>query len=224
MSVEKTKAALLCLSLIMAMILSYFYLDRPLALFFWDYAAASPDAVQVFRNITELGRSHFYLVPSGVLALIALAMLRFGAFHKIEKNLKNLAAQAGFLFLCMGSAGLTINFLKILLGRARPKLLQAADQYGFLGWQFNADLWSFPSGHANTVIVLALALSLFFPRYRILFFVYGILIALSRVIVNAHYFSDILAGGLVAIVFFFLWRLIFIKRGWLPAKPAPLQN
>jgi membrane-associated phospholipid phosphatase len=46
----------------------------------------------------------------------------------------------------------------------------------------------------------ALTLSLIFPRYRPGFFVAAILIAASRVVLDKHYLSDIVAGSMLGIV------------------------
>lgn len=51
--------------------------------------------------------------------------------------------------------------------------------------------------HANTAMVLAFALGYLWPRGRALLLLAGFMLALSRVVVTAHYLSDALAGGLL---------------------------
>ena len=53
-----------------------------------------------------------------------------------------------FVFVSIAASGLTVNLLKIVFGRARPKLLLGSDDYVFGLFGFQADYWSFPSGHA----------------------------------------------------------------------------
>jgi undecaprenyl-diphosphatase len=54
-----------------------------------------------------------------------------------------------------------------------------------------------PSGHATTAFAAAIAIGAVWPRVRPLLWLYAIVIALSRVIISAHYTSDVIAGALV---------------------------
>jgi membrane-associated phospholipid phosphatase len=58
---------------------------------------------------------------------------------------------------------------------------------------------SFPSGHATTAFALATALTLLWPRYAGLYVVLALAIGASRVLANAHWLSDVLAGGFVGV-------------------------
>ena len=58
----------------------------------------------------------------------------------------------------------------------------------------------FPSGHATTILSVAFGLSILFPRYRLLFVILGFFIALSRVLLGYHYFSDVLAASYLTLL------------------------
>ena len=79
---------------------------------------------------------------------------------------------------------------------------------------------SFPSGHATTICSLALALSLLYPRLRWIWIVIALLVSMSRVVIGAHYVSDVIMGAYVGIfTAFLLWKKpLFIKsiKGGLP--------
>ena len=60
--------------------------------------------------------------------------------------------------------------------------------------------YSFPSNHALNIFCAAMFLGCFFPRYRIAFFVFAFLVAISRVYNGVHYPSDIFFGGLLGIL------------------------
>lgn len=55
--------------------------------------------------------------------------------------------------------------------------------------------WSFPSNHAANNMALAVILSAFFPRFRLGFLLWALLIAWSRVYVGVHYPGDVVAGA-----------------------------
>lgn len=162
--------------------------------------------MQVFRLITDLGRSHLYLMPAGLGALLfAILASRVGDPRK-RQALASLALACGFVFVAVASTGLLTTALKYLIGRPRPKLL---DQEGTLGLSplgLDADFASFPSGHANTAVAIALCLILLWPRYWVPLTGFAIVIGFSRVAVGAHYPSDVIAGGYLAIVTTAAWR------------------
>lgn len=59
---------------------------------------------------------------------------------------------------------------------------------------------SFPSGHATVFFALAMAIYLYDKKIGIVFFVFAVLIAVSRVIVGVHYPIDIFIGAIIGIV------------------------
>jgi membrane-associated phospholipid phosphatase len=104
-----------------------------------------------------------------------------------------------FLFAAVAASGLTVDVLKIVFGRTRPRLLFSAGSYGFdwLGWR--ADYWSFPSGHAATAAALVVALWWLWPRHILFYLALGGMIAASRVITCVHYLSDTVMGAAIAV-------------------------
>jgi membrane-associated phospholipid phosphatase len=52
-----------------------------------------------------------------------------------------------------------------------------------------------PSGHSATAFSLAFCLSKLYPRGRVLWFSFALLLASSRIMVDAHYLSDVFAGA-----------------------------
>ena len=73
---------------------------------------------------------------------------------------------------------------------------------------------SFPSGHATTIWACGVALAILFPRWRLLWYALAILVSMSRVIIGAHYLSDVLAGAYVAVMtVLVLARLRYFRLG-----------
>lgn len=61
------------------------------------------------------------------------------------------------------------------------------------------DKYSFPSGHTSAAFLFATLMSIFFPFLQLYFFVFAILVGLSRIILNLHYPTDVLIGSQIGI-------------------------
>jgi len=61
---------------------------------------------------------------------------------------------------------------------------------------------SFPSGHSSTIFIVCFILVSVVPKLRYFFYFLASVVALSRVIVGAHFFTDIVAGAILALILF----------------------
>jgi lipid A 4'-phosphatase len=213
-----------------AVLLSMAYLDRPLAGFFHR---RGPDFHRLFDLASYLGLGGPYLA---VFAL-AFAALYWGgslprfAFH--ARAMRARAAVPGFLFAAVAVSGIAVDLLKVLFGRARPKLLFSEHLYGFTGLAFRADHWSFPSGHTVTIAALMTALWYLWPRHLLFYILVAAIVAASRIAVDQHYLSDVAAGAFIGVATVHATAWGFARAGidlaaalrgetaWGPA-PAPL--
>src|SRR5262249_40398676 len=118
-----------------------------------------------------------------------------------------------YVFVMLATPGLAADLLKCLFGRLRPKLLFADDRYGFTGLAFHADRWSFPSGHTVNAVAVAIALCTIWPRLLPLGIVFATLVALSRIIISAHYVGDVVGGVYVAVVVTYYVDAVFRRSG-----------
>jgi undecaprenyl-diphosphatase len=82
----------------------------------------------------------------------------------------------------------------------------------FSPFKWTADYAGLPSGHATTAFAVLVAFGTLWPRGRTLLWIYALLIAASRVVVTAHYPSDVLAGAVVGVVGALLVRRYFAMR------------
>lgn len=86
-----------------------------------------------------------------------------------------------------------VQVLKKTVRRPRPE-----GEWGELTRR--VDPLSFPSGHsARGGVMTGLALALGPPWFRIAAPIWGVTVALSRVVVGVHYLSDVIAGFLVGL-------------------------
>lgn len=171
---------------------------------FWH--AADPDLIAVFAFLTMTGDSKYSLLPTALGGLFLLLLASIFADSRNARPCLRLALSLLFVFAAVALSGLAVNVLKILFGRARPDLLLEAGLYGFYPPGFDADFKSYPSGHANTVFALGLALGFLMPRWRWPLLALCGPLALSRVVVHAHYLSDVIGGAAVAVLTTFWLR------------------
>lgn len=181
---------------VVLVVISYYYLDRPIAAYCHTLNQRITD---IFQWITMLGLSTGYLICSFILFLL----------FRFYKRRQDFAKRSLFLFLSIALSGIIAIIVKNILARFRPKMFFDENLFGFdffrIGYEYN----SFPSGHAVTVFALATALSLIFSKYRFWFFCYALMVSISRVIINAHYFGDVIAGAYVGVLTVFLLSSFF---------------
>lgn len=111
---------------------------------------------------------------------------------------------------------LACNALKLLIGRPRPKFddpgtfLFPTGQYQLtikgepvirhaweVGSGISSDLWSMPSSHTAAAVALAVFLSTVYPRLRPMCVGLAVIVGLARVLLGAHYMSDVLGGATI---------------------------
>lgn len=101
--------------------------------------------------------------------------------------------------------GLFYLFLKWAVGRRRPVIIDAPFQFhpfahGLMGFIHAERGLSFPSGHATLAFATATCLAAVMPRGAIVFFLVAIAVGAERVLENAHYVSDVVAGAGLGII------------------------
>ncbi|HLA21572.1 MAG TPA: hypothetical protein VJZ74_08945, partial [Pseudolabrys sp.] len=85
--------------------------------------------VWLFDEITDFGKSGWFLWPLGILFL-GLAALP-GLSRMSQRVLAAVMVRVGFLFVAIGAPGLFVAIVKRLIGRARPLVTGAVDPFAF---------------------------------------------------------------------------------------------
>jgi membrane-associated phospholipid phosphatase len=164
-----------------------------------------------FDQITDFGLSGWFLWPLG-LVFLALAALPATLTRFSQAVLAAVMVRVGFLFLAIGVPGLFVTTVKRMIGRARPLATGHVDPFAFAPFIWRADYASLPSGHATTAFSVLVAFGTLWPRARTALLLYALAIAASRVMVMAHYPSDVLAGAVVGTVGALMVRRYFALR------------
>lgn len=200
-----------------AVILSILLLDGPVG------ANHVPPVIRrVGRMLTDFGTSGWIIIVSAFLFFEGLAALRIVKSLRTRIQALQMCWIGAYLLTSIALSGVLANLLKRAIGRARP---QYFDDYGivsFSPFSGHSGFESFPSGHATTIGAFFAALSLLFPRYRIVFLACALWLGMTRVMVRAHYPSDVIAGlalggwfSLMIAIMFSRYGVLFkLAEGW----------
>lgn len=160
-----------------------FFIDHEIALF----GASLPWVVHdLAKVLTEFGEGQWIIVPSVVLFVYGWRTGR-----------DNLARWAFLLGVTVAVSGGIANALKIVFGRWRPAAFISGDLTGFEWFEKGWVKASFPSGHATTAAAASLVLAIWFPRLRWPIMIVGVAVAATRIVLEAHYLTDVIAGWML---------------------------
>ncbi len=194
-----------CLGLIT---LSFLYLDQPIA-YYYHHLAQERD-LYLLEWLTQLGLGGLYLISLFLLAI----------FFRYIYRKKLWEVRTWFLWLSVVLASVICFMLKVFLGRARPELLFSGHLYGFYGFHKHAPFWSFPSGHTTTIMAFVFGLSALFPRYCYLYIFAGLALAATRIMLTAHFLSDVLVATYLALLEVGLLFWWFQQKKWLSVEKS----
>jgi membrane-associated phospholipid phosphatase len=165
--------------------------------------------VDAFNEVTDYGRSSWTLWPCGLLVLATAAATMGATTRMSQQVLAAIAVRLGFVFFAVGVPGLLVSVGKRWIGRARPS---EAGAFSYHPFSWVPDYASFPSGHSAAAFSALVAIGALFPRARTALWIYAVAIAVSRVVIDAHYPSDVIVGAMVGAFGAILVREWFAAR------------
>ena len=197
-----------------AVIVSYVWLDRPIATFVHGQDIRSYHALLEF-----LASFPDPLIP---LAVVALVILGLQALAR-----RPLSAWQVTGFLCSVSVLLAEAIkdqLKFLFGRTWPEAWGPHDPafietgaYGFNWLHAGGAYQSFPSGHMGATCAVVSVLWVWYPQWRAVWALGALGIAAALVGGNYHFLSDVIAGAFVGSSTG--WMTTLIWKAWLLRRP-----
>jgi undecaprenyl-diphosphatase len=158
----------------------FFYLDKKIVLILKETTFYCKE-FEVFKEIFSKIVETFHKIFLFLLIMFSLYLYLF----------KNKKLGKG-LILSMIIASI-FSQIKFLIGRARPKITY--DTLLFVGPNLTYNYASFPSGHVFFLFVMSKILSSEYPKGKGFFYGLAILVAFQRVLVFAHFPSDVIGGA-----------------------------
>lgn len=180
-----------------------FVLDESAA--YWADQQTNATFIKLMEIASVIGSSEMILLATVIIGLVLL----------VQRNWQHF-----FFFFVLSVGGVIVNLaLKMLVRRARP-----GDELSFIevfGFNLELQSYSFPSGHTMraTILFLFLIYIAFYFGKRlamqlVAYVIYVLLIiavALSRVMLEAHFMTDILGALVVSIAWFFFCAYFFYR-------------
>ncbi len=165
---------------------------------------------EFFVEITRLGNSLWYFS----IAIIGFIFFYFNKKFKIIE-IKSADKIINFFitsFFYILAVGLVTQIGKHVIGRSRPNYTNLDQGSEFNFFTLNSNFHSFPSGHSSTIFIVCFIVAVTFPKLKYFFYFLSSIIALSRVVVGAHFFTDIIAGALLALIMFKILNYLLEKN------------
>ena len=165
-------------------LIAAFLLDQATAN--WITMHSSPELKRVMRIVSRVGDWPAHAIAGAIGFAIAFVM---GSKVWMRIFLAMLIALA--------LAGVTTRAIKIATGRARPSV---KTEVQWNGPQFRSKFHAFPSGHTASSTAFFVALFLARKKIGAPLLLIPVLIAISRLIVGAHYLSDVTFAAILGVI------------------------
>ncbi len=192
-------------------VIALFYAFADPAYIRWNQAGGV-DRDGIFGRTTDIGKSNWFLYLTGTM-LLAMSLHNFNHLDRSQKvHWNDLFWKLYFAFTSVAFSGLLAILFKNIFGRARPQFYDGPEIWFASPWTDTYLFASFPSGHSTTVGTFAAILFLFSRRIGYLFIPFALWLGASRMVVGAHFPSDVAAGLSLGVVFTWLYARSFAKK------------
>lgn len=179
----------------------------------------------LFGDVKKRNSTFFYALFALISVVCCILSLYF-ALRVPKKTMQTLKPFAIFLLLAVLCTAITTELTKNVVGRIRYRdLAKNGGEDAYTKWfiinGFGTGNKSFPSGHTSAAASLMSLMALpdvmrNLKKYEIDLFalgaIYTLLVGLSRMIVGAHYLSDIIVGALIGFCSLVLFRRLYLDK------------
>jgi membrane-associated phospholipid phosphatase len=181
------------------------------------------NSVRYIYEFSETGFPRWALAISAFGGLLLFGAAVYSLFKFKPEQFMKWRKQGLILLILVIMEILVVNVLKIIWARPRMRSITSIEQfkhwYEINGPMNSKEFKSFPSGHTANAFVM-LAYTLFIPKDRkvlmrnftIFAIFWGVSTAFSRVILGAHFLSDVFVGGYITILLFYVLSSIVLKN------------
>lgn len=201
------------------------FLNFDLSVFEWVQSIQNPVLNMIFKIITTLGDDGILFILLGLIFLITkkfrkvgLAMLVALLVMEVGNNLilKELFARPRPFFVFSPDAiPADHKYFEVLYEKCvenvknLPELAaEWVDTYRFPDIVHMPSSWSFPSGHTSSAFAAMVAALWYNKKIGIPGTIFAFLMGFSRIYVEVHYCTDVIAGAIVGVVYALIGVLI----------------
>ena len=171
-----------------------FTIDRQAAHIFYERGGRTFH--RFLENTTHMAKAGHWLG----LAIAAIVFVNVALFWS-DNSVLDLILQCALAFIaCLAFGSIILHLIKLVLGRRRPRDDMEMGHYGFVPFAFNLEYNSFPSGHALTIMCVAVIASCVWPDWAVLWFAAAAWLALTRAFLTAHFLSDVFISAGIGLV------------------------
>ncbi len=128
---------------------------------------------------------------------------------------KNWQKSRAFLFMLLAIllTDAVIILIKLLVGRYQPEIWIEEGIYGTIPFSFDFLTSSFPAMSAGTLAAAMTAFWLIYPRYDVLYGLFGLLVLFCLVASGEEFLSDTVFGAYLGIVLTIFLNKLYQRRG-----------
>jgi membrane-associated phospholipid phosphatase len=191
-ALQRWLIALLLIAL--AVVVSYLWIDRPLALF--AHGLLPVHKHRFFEPLTH--------IPDPLIPAAAIAFVVLGLYALADRALARFPRVIAICSFSLVMAQVIKDQLKHVFGRTWPETwidhnLSFIDNgvYGFNWFHGGGGYESFPSGHMTATCALISVLWICYPRFKPLYALAVLAVAVGLLGADFHFLSDVIAGSFV---------------------------
>lgn len=152
------------------------------------------------RASTDLVRTSVWVAICGTVWLSTTFLLAPNVRSLFSDRIIHLHAWATFVLLSIVVGGIPTELAKLVIGRARPLMLEKLGPAYFSPFNGTNLFESFPSGHSLMAGILLISFWIFLPRWKLLLVPLCLVFPISRVVAGVHYPTDVVAGLTIGIL------------------------
>ena len=179
-----------------------FFLDHAAAA--WIGAHSSPELKRVMQTVSRVGDWPAHVI-AGLLGIAIAFVMKSKTWMRIFLA----------MLVALALAGVTARVVKLATGRARPSVKTEAH---WNGPRFSSKYHAFPSGHTASSTAFFVALFLKRKKIGAPLLLIPVLIALSRMVVGAHYLSDVTFAAILGVI------CAVLATRWLSTRDSSQTN
>ena len=181
-------------AVVLAAVISYWWLDRPIALFAQSWLPHH----ETFASVSHM--------PDPFIPLAAIALIGLALWNVSGRPLTKIQNATAVCSLSVLIADATKNQLKYVFGRTWPETwfpdgpsFIRDGAYGFNPFHGGVGYGSFPSGHMAVACAILSVLWIYYPKLRAVYLLAALGVAGGLIGGNYHFLSDVIVGAFTGV-------------------------